>query len=231
MKMISESPLLYALAIMGICYTTGVAIIFLRKSWSRAKEIGITKKELSNVVKSSLSFSIVPSMAVLAGFFGLVALLGIPWPWARLSFIGSVGYEVMAAETAVKSVGSSIANATNKDFVLIMYVMSICALGGLVGSIFLTKKLQSGTAKIKNRDPKWGPLGNSTFMLTIIIVFLVPMILSGGVELLTLLTSAAVALLITIIVKKFNAGWLSGFTLALSMIVAMVSSVFWTKLL
>ncbi len=231
MTIISENKVLYLLVILGICYVLGVAILFLKKSWDRAKNLGFTKTELSNVIKASVSFSVVPSIAIVVGFFGLVTMLGVPWPWFRLSVIGSVAYEIMAADMSLKATGHELASATSMDFMLIMYVMSLCILGGLIVSILFSKKIQMGTMAMKQKDSRWGALGNSTFMLTIIIVFLVPMLMGGGVNLLTFITSLGIALILSMLVKKFELIWLNNFILALSLLGAMISSVFWTNLL
>ena len=228
---VAESPLLYGLVIIAILFVLGFAGIFLKRSWSRALEIGITKDDLHNVVKSSLSFSLVPSIAIVIGFFSLAAMLGVPWPWYRLSVIGSVTYEIMAANMALAASGVDLATASAENFALIMYVMSICILGGLVAAIFFAKKIQTGAIKMKNKDVRWGSVGTSSFLLSIMVVFMVPMILAGGVSLLTWLTSACVAIVLAIIIKKFNVHWLSNFVLALSLLISMASSVLWTNLL
>lgn len=228
---IAESPLLYFLVgVVGIGSVLIIAIVFLKKSWKRAKQIGFSHEELVNVVKSSLSFSFVPSIAIVIGFFGLAAMLGVPWPWYRLSVVGSVAYEIMAANLALGSLGKELVTATATDFTLIMYVMSVSVTGGLITILFLGKRLQEGTMKLKEKDSRWGALGNSCFMLTIVIVMLIPMIIEGGVTLLTLLTSAIVALILSLLVRK-GVTWLNNFILAICLIVAMASSVLWTYLL
>ena len=158
-------------------------------------------------------------------------MLGIPWPWFRLSVIGSVAYEIMAADAALKATGAELATAGGEMFVLIMYVMSICILGGVTASIFISKKIQNGAIKMKERDQRWGALGNSTFMMSILVVLLIPMIITGGVTLLTWLTSLVVTLILGILITKFKMNWLKNFVLALSLLIAMASSVAWTSLI
>jgi len=228
---IAESPLLYLLVIGGIVSVVIISLIFLRKSWIRAYELGFTRDQIMNVVKSSLTLTIVPSVAIVVGLFSLAAMLGVPWPWYRLSVIGSVAYELLAGNMALGALGKSITQAGPSDFTLIMYIMSLGILGGPVIVFFFAKKIQSGTMNLKIKDARWGALGNSVFMMTIVIVLIVPMILAGGVELLTLLTSAATAVVLGIIIKKFNIAWLNNFVLGICLIVAMASSVLWTGLL
>ncbi len=223
--------LIYTLVIAGLIYVLGFAAISMRKSWKRALELGFTKEKLMNVVKSSVTFTIVPSIAIVIGFFSLAAMLGIPWPWWRLSVIGSVGYEVMAANMALSAANVKLASATGSEFVLIMFVMTICILGGLVTSLFVAKRIQAGTLKRSVKDPRWGALANSIFMMTIMVVFLVPMIISLGVDLLTLITSAVITVILATIASKTKAKWLGNFILAFSILGAMASSVLWTNLL
>jgi len=228
---IANSTLLYICVAIGIIYVLGLSVVYFKKSWKRGIEVGFTKKDLIDVVKSSASFSVVPSLAIVIGLFSLIAMLGIPWPWFRLSVIGSVAYEIMAADAALKATGAELATAGGEMFVLIMYVMSICILGGVTSSIFISKKIQNGAIKMKERDQRWGALGNSTFMMSILVVLLIPMLISGGVTLLTWLTSLVVTLILGILISKFKMSWLKNFVLALSLLIAMASSVAWTNLL
>ena len=228
---ISGHWLIYTMVILGILYVLGFAVVSIRKSWKRALEIGFTREKLMNVVKSTLSFTIVPSIAIVIGFFSLAALLGIPWPWWRLSVIGAVAYELMAADMALRAANVQLASATGTEFVLVMFVMTIGILSGLIASLFIAKRIQTGTLKRSVEDPRWGALGNSLFMLTIVLVFVVPMILNMDVSVLTFITSAAIAFLLSIVVRKTGAIWLGNFILALSIIGAMASAVLWTALI
>ncbi len=137
----------------------------------------------------------------------------------------------MAADTALKTLGADIATASGESFGTVMYVMTIGIITGLIMVIFTTKKIQAGTIKLKNKDKKWGTVAMSTFMTTIAVVFLVPIILKGGVYLLTLLTSAVISILISLLARHEKLNWLHSFTLAFCLLGAMTSSVFWTWLM
>ncbi len=77
---VAKSNLLYIMVGIVILYVIGFAIIFGMRSYKRALEIGFTKKQVGEVIKSSAVFTIVPSLAIVIGLFSLVGLLGIPWP-------------------------------------------------------------------------------------------------------------------------------------------------------
>lgn len=227
--------LIYVMVAVGISFVAGLAIISMRKSWRRALQIGYTKNQLMTVVKSSISFTIVPSIAIVVGLFSLAAMLGIPWPWWRLSVVGAVTYETMAAQMALSAAGVDLANATATEFVLVMYVMSIGIMTGIVVSPFISKRIQQGTMQLKARDAKWGALGNSVFMMVIMVVFMVPMLLDfsskGIVTLLTLVTSVGLAFGLSVVINKFKVDWLRSFVLAICLLAAMASSVLWTSLI
>lgn len=64
MKDIIQSPLLLALVIGGLLYISAFSLVYLKKAYDHCLELGITRKELSNVIKSSLIFSVVPSLSI-----------------------------------------------------------------------------------------------------------------------------------------------------------------------
>ena len=67
MKDIIQSPLLLALVIGGLLYISAFSLVYLKKAYDHCLELGITRKELSNVIKSSLIFSVVPSLSIVVG--------------------------------------------------------------------------------------------------------------------------------------------------------------------
>jgi hypothetical protein len=234
---ISNSGLLYTLVIIGLAYIIFYAAVFLRKSYKRCIELGFSKEKVNNVIKSSLAFTVVPSIAIVVGFFSLAAVLGIPWPWWRLSVIGSVGYELMAADIASKGMQftslAAMAEANDPSvFVSIMIVMTVGILGGLTallifGKRFTTKLMQAREKK----ENTWGILMNACFMLTLLAVFIPIMIITDKISALTLFTSAVITLLLGIIIKKFRVYWLGNFVLAITLILSMAASVGWQALL
>jgi hypothetical protein len=229
--------LIYMMVSIGIVFVAGFSIISMRKSWKRALAKGWSHERLMSLVKMTVSTTIVPSISIVIGVFSLVALLGIPWPWWRLSVVGSLAYETMAADMTVKAIGldlSRIAEATARDFVLLMFVMSLGIMGGMFVSPFVTKPIHLGSMKLKTGDKRWAALGGSIFFTVILSVFVVPTFLnfstSGCIQMLTFVTSVV----ITLVLNRIAVGklaFLKSFILAISLILAMASSVLWTAIL
>ena len=74
MKDIITSPLLLAMVIIGLLYIVGFSLVYLKKAYTHCLELGISKEDLKNVIKSSLVFSIVPSLSIVVGLFALISV-------------------------------------------------------------------------------------------------------------------------------------------------------------
>lgn len=224
-QQVSESTLLYSLVAIGILLVLAASIYYLVVCYKHAISVGVSKTEIRSVIKSSISFSIVPSIAIVAGLVSLVAVIGIPYAWLRLSVIGSVAYELMASGMAMSALGVSSDQADASTFGLMMWAMCLPMTIGIAFNIFIVKPIHMGTVKLGAKDKRWGPLSQTVFMTTLLVTLVVPMFAKGAVYLLTFGTSAVIALSITFIAARTRAKWLTSFTLALSLIGAMMASV------
>jgi hypothetical protein len=112
--------------------------------------------------------------------------------------------------------------------------MSIGIMGGMFVSPFITKPIHLGSIKMKAGDKRWAALGGSVFFMVILSVFVVPIFLrwetAGYIQMLTFVTSVV----ITIFLNRIASGpraFLKSFILAISLILAMASSVLWSAVL
>ena len=96
---------LYLIAGAIILFVLGQSLFFLIKAWKHGKELGIDKKKLKNAVTSSALFSLPSALSVLATVIALAPALGIVIPWVRLSVIGNITYETVAATNAIEAFG------------------------------------------------------------------------------------------------------------------------------
>lgn len=233
---VANAPLLYILVALGILYIVGLSAVFLRKSWKRCLELGISAEKLRAVARSSAIFTIVPSISIVIGLFTLSTVLGIPWPWYRLSVVGSVSYELMAADMVADGMGyGSVSEmAIQSDYSVfgaVMFVMSICILSGIIINIFAVEKIQNGMTTLKKKRGDWGTIINSCFFLGIVAAFTPLIFASGKVYALTFLVSMGVAALCVLLMRRFNLKWMGSFIMSISLIVSMAASVLLEQLL
>ena len=233
---IMNSRLLYILVAGGLGLIFLLCAVMLKMAWGRCLELGISKQKIKDVIKSSVLFSIVPSISIVIGLFSLAAVLGVPWPWFRLSVVGSVSYELMAADMAAtgagyESIGALAAVDNGSIAGAIMFVMSIGIMFGIVTCTIFGKKIQTSMASFREKNGARGSLARGCFTLAMLVVFLPVQVFKGPVFTLTLITSALITLAHNIIIKKTGWTWLSNFVLADSLVLAMVASVFFDSLL
>lgn len=225
---IANSTLLYILVGIAILFVLFMALVFLKKAWNRSNEIGISKEVLKKVIKSSIIFTIIPSIAIVIGLFALAPVLGIPWSWLRLSVVGSVTYELMAADMATKSMGLTLAQAASggiDTFGNIMFVMTAGIAAGMIALLIFGKKITTSVNKMGSKKSEFGIITIGSFMIALLAVF-VPEILTGGeIFALTFITSVIATLFQGFLIKKFNIKWLKDFVLAFSLSIGMAGYV------
>ena len=233
---IMNSTTLYIAVIVGLLLIFLLCAVMLKMAWGRCIELGISREKVKDVIKSSVIFSIVPSLSIVIGLFSLAAVLGVPWPWFRLSVVGSVSYELMAADMVATGAGyesiGALAAANDPSKVgAIMFVMSISIIFGIITCTIFGKKIQTSMASFREKNGAWGALATGCFTLAMMVVFLPVQIFKGPVYLLTMAVSALVTFLHGVIIKKTGWTWLSNFVLADSLVLAMIASVFFSNLL
>lgn len=233
---IMNSPLLYGLVGLGIVYIILFCLVTLKKAYKHALELGITKDKLRLVITSSAIYSVVPSISIVIGLFSLAAVLGVPWSWFRLSVVGSVTYELMAADMVATGTGyESVAalNAAGDASVVgtVMFVMSICIMGGLIAILLFGKKIQMGLTKARNKHGELGALITGVLSLAIIEAFLPMQLMKGKVHLAVVFTSCIIVLIHLQIITRFKCLWLRNFVMANTLLLGMASSLVWIRIL
>lgn len=236
LSVIMNSTTLYIAVIVGLLLIFLLCAVMLKMAWGRCIELGISQEKIKGVIKSSVIFSIVPSLSIVIGLFSLAAVLGVPWPWFRLSVVGSVSYELMAADMVAtgagyESIGALAAANDASQAGAIMFVMSIGIMFGIVTCTFFGKKIQTSMTSFREKNGAWGALATGCFTLALMVVFLPVQVFKGPIYMLTLAVSALVTYLHGVIIKKTGWTWLSNFVLADSLVLAMVASVFFANLL
>ena len=167
-------PILFVLVGVIILAVLLQSVFFLVRAWKRAKAIGMKREVLKKTIVSSAVFTIAPAIAILVGVISLSKCLGIALPWLRLSVIGSLSYETVAAGAALKALGlgTDVTLTNASDYVTVAFVMTFGILIGLILVPLLTKKIQSGMIRMETKDKHWGEIFNNAMFLGMISAFL-----------------------------------------------------------
>ena len=206
----------------------------------------MSRKTLNGVIKGAALFTVAPAIGIFIGVITLSKKLGIALPWLRLSVIGSLTYELSAAELAASSVGNSLSDSatpfTASQFVTIAAVMTI----GIAASLFLApilgKKVSKGVNKIREKDTKWGEIFMTSLFMGMISAFLGLIIcrlgfvqgengvifnlaLTDFTKLFVLFVSAIAMLICGLLMKKLKWAWMNDYALPISMLAGMLMAI------
>ena len=162
-------PILFVLVGIIIAAVLGQSVYFLVKSYRRAKEKGMDMTKVNKTIKTAAIFTIAPAVSIVITVITLSQSLGIALPWLRLSVVGSLSYEAIAAANAASGMGTTLAelagNMTASQYVTIIIVMTVSIMVGIWLVPVIAKKYQSGLVSFEQKDAKWsGILQNSLFI-------------------------------------------------------------------
>ncbi|MBR2432784.1 MAG: DUF5058 family protein, partial [Clostridia bacterium] len=159
-------------------------------------------------------------------------------PWLRLSVIGSLSYETIAASNAANAMGlklGEISALTATQYVTIVLVMTISILVGIWLVPLVCKKLQNGMINLEKRDQKWADIFSASMFIGMIAAFVgyvfcdVSTIFKGSatglIPVAVMAVSALVMLIAGLLVKILKAKWISDYALPISLVVGMASAI------
>ncbi len=236
-------PILFAIVAAIIALVVAQSVYFLVRALKRARQLGISKATLKKTVISAAVFTVAPAIAVLVGVVALSKSLGLPLPWLRLSVIGSITYETVAAGNALEAAGMSAGTTVSEPsiFITIAWVMTLGIAAGLVLVPFLTKRIQGGLTKMGMKDKKWGEVFNNAMFLGMISAFLgyvfcdvgtvVKGDLTGLIPVCVMAVSAVVMAVCGLLATKCRIRWLTDYALPLSLIAGMAAAIPFTSLM
>ena len=167
-------PLLFIIAGILIAVVLGQSVYFLVKALRRSKQLGMDQTKIKKTIKTAAIFTIAPAVAIVISVMTLSKKLGLPLPWLRLSVVGSMSYEPIAANNALSAMGQSLGSevALNaQQFVNVLLVMTISIMVGIWLVPAIGKKLQGGMTKLSNRDAKWADIFKNSLFIGMISAF------------------------------------------------------------
>lgn len=140
---IANSPLMWLSCGLCVGLVLFQSALFVKKSLSTGKEMEITELQFKSAIKSSFTSSIGPSLAILAGMVSLLVAMGGPISWFRLSYIGSVAYELMAAGFGADAIGVTLGGADMNAvaFANGVWTMTLGSIGWVAFTALATPKM------------------------------------------------------------------------------------------
>ena len=230
-------PILFVIVAVVILAVLGQSVYFLVRAWRRATQLGMDKTKLKKTVTTAAIFTIAPAVAILVGVISLSHSLGVALPWLRLSVVGSLSYETVAAGSALEALGMGLETQITDPsaFVTVLWVMTIGILAGVILTPAFAKKIQGGMGKLERMDKKWAEIFNNALFLGMISAFLgyvfcdvsgvVKGDFSGLIPVCVMAVSAVVMAVCGLLSTRLKARWLTDYALPISLVVGMAAAI------
>lgn len=168
-------PILFLMAGLLVAVVLAQSVFFLVKALRRSKQLGLDQTKIKKTIRSAAIFTIAPAVAIVVSVAILSKKLGLPLPWLRLSVVGSMSYETIAANNALSAMGQSLGSGTAltaQQFVNVLLVMTFSIMVGIWLVPAIGKKLQNGMSVLAGRDAKWADIFQNSLFIGMIAAFL-----------------------------------------------------------
>ena len=236
-------PILYLLVAFLVLVVLGQSVYFLIKALRRSKELGMDQEKIRKTIRTAAIFTVAPAVSIVISVITLSKSLGLPLPWLRLSVVGSLSYEAIAASNAVSAMGlelGKIESLSAQQFVNVTLVMTISILLGIWLVPLISKKLLSGMDVMSNRDAKWAEIFQNAMFIGMISAFVGFVFCdisrlwnpvegfsptSGLIPVCVMGVSALVMVVIGLAMRKPKLKWLNDYALPISLILGMISAI------
>lgn len=203
------------------------AAVFAKNAWSAGKKMGITEKQMKSAVKSSAITSIGPSIVILSGMLSLLISVGGPMAWMRLSLIGSVMFESIAAGIGTSSVGVQLGadTLTPEALTMAVWAMILGSIGWVVFATFSADKMEKVQEKVAG--------GNPAKLMSIATAAIIGAFSAMSAQHITKLNKNSIACILGAVImgalitlgEKKNIKWLKEWNLTISILAALVITV------
>ena len=233
---------MYLMAIVIVGAVLLQSVVFLVRALREGKRLGMDMCLLKRIVKSSASFSFVPSVAILIGVLALAPALGVPLPWIRLSVVGALHYEGSTANNIAKGLGLGELPSTlisGGDFAAIAFAMVVGVIWSGLFVLLFYRRYQKKISTVSSGDPKFANILFCAMFVGMVSAYvgdafskLRSMTLSSGelrspnvLYLIAMLVSCLAMALFDRLIEKKNIRWLESYSYSFAMILGMAGAV------
>ena len=233
-----NSPMLYLLAGVIIAAVLAQSVFFLAKAWRRGLAIGMKKETLRKIAATAAVFTVAPAVAIVISVITLSKDLGLPLPWLRLSVVGSLSYETIAASNAESAMGlvfGQVSSLTASEYLTVAAVMTVSIMVGIWLVPVVCKRLLNGMISMEGRDAKWSDIFTNSMFIGMISAFLgyvfcdLSGVFSGEtaglVPVLVMAVSAVIMAVCGAARSKLGWRWISDYALPISLVLGMLSAI------
>jgi len=157
---IVNAPIFWVLCGLLVFWVLIQATLFIRLSFKEADLIGYPRQKLKTAIINGAVTAIGPALASVAVMISVIAILGGPISWHRLSVIGAPQTDLAAATVGAQALGFETLGGVGGLFSLegvaiALLIMTINGCGWLLVTTIFTSKLDTLRVKLSGGDMTW----------------------------------------------------------------------------
>ena len=197
------------------------AFLIYRQLFIAAKTVNVTDAQLKRAFRTGAITSVGPVIAVCIVMVGLMAVIGAPMAWMRLSVIGAAPTELTAAQVGAEAVGVTFGGADYDLHAMAAswWTMAINGVGWLLFVGLFAHKLEDVRQKIGGGDVVWLGVLSSAAMIGAFGFLSGRNIVARGGPLIATVAGGVAMVILLQIAKKIPA--IKEYSLGLAMLAAM----------
>lgn len=224
---IANSLIMWIACGCGVLLVLFQAAVMTKKSLDAGKKLGISKEQINMAIKSSAAGSIGPSLAILAGMVSLLVAMGGPVSWFRLSYIGAVAYELMAAGFGAEAMGVTLGGAdmTATAFACGVWVMTLGSIGWVLFTALATPKLDKFRNVLAGGRKELVPMVSVAAMCGAFSYLSIDRVVRFDSQTTAAIAGFVIMALFTLYNQKANKKWIREWSFCISMFAGMAISV------
>jgi hypothetical protein len=200
------------------------AIIFFRQAYAAGPEVGLTRQQMRVGVRSAAITSIGPSIVILSGMLSLLVSVGGPMAWMRLSLIGSVMFESMAAGIGTSAVGVTLGSdpMTGTAFAMAVWTMILGSIGWVIFSTLSANRMDQVQMKLVRGDAAMLTVISTAAIIGAFSALSSSHLIKLNKNSIACLAGAGIMLLLMNISEKKNIRWLKDWNLTFAILGGML---------
>ncbi|AGB38862.1 DUF5058 family protein [Natronococcus occultus] len=224
---IANSVYMWAAAGVVVLLVIAQAALFMRRAYRSGKEMGMDEDQLKTGLRAGMISAVGPAIAILIGMMALVATVGGAIAWMRLSAIGSVMFELSAAEFGTQQLGYSLGDddLTEVAYANAVWVMTFGAVGWLVVSGLFTPQMENVRQRIGSGREALLPVVSAAAMLGAFGYLATSEVMSGSPFTASVTVGGLMMLGLLHVADRWELQWVREWALGTAMIVGLLAGV------
>jgi len=235
LQAIANAPIFWGCACISVSIVVLLAVRYVMLALKFAPSVGLERSTCAQAFRSGLLAALGPSVAQFVVVLAMIAAIGGPISWIRLSMIGSAATELVGARTGAAACGVELGGPGYglNQMAVSWFTMCVNGCGWLLMVFFATHQLDKVGNKIAGTDTKWRGIVTATCSIGLYCHMVAPFLLKYQVadkvtkamkinpQLVACIAGALSMAVFIQLGKKYN--WVKNYALGFAIIVGLVA--------